>query len=68
MNVIESFNSLKTSEVHEFELGPEPRFKSDHQILSNVKVENTSQTSTLKRIARTETFTRCNLDNVFKGS
>ena len=50
MNVIKSFDFLKVFGVFEFEFEFESEFefKFDHQILSNVEVENTSQTPTLK--------------------
>ena len=48
MNVIRLSDSLKVPGAYEPKFGPEPRFESDYQILSNVKVENTFQTPTLK--------------------
>ena len=49
MNVIRSFDFLGIPGVHEPESEFEPKFGFDHQIFSNVKVENTSQTPTLKK-------------------
>ena len=50
MNAIGSFDPLKISEIPEPGPGLESEFelKFDHQILSNVEVENISQTPTLK--------------------